>query len=134
MKTKLVTQIIVCLALLFGLGGLCGFAMSERRRTARPSLAQRPELRQEWTRRWVERRMAEDFARVAATPQQQSTLRASYDAMIAEFNAIQAESSAKVAAAFKRHGVETWKQLTPAQREQLRQLNDERRQRRATQP
>jgi hypothetical protein len=134
MKTKLVTQIIVWLVLLFGLGGLCGYAVSERRHTARPSLVQRQELREEWARRWVERRMAEDFARVAATPEQQSQLRASYDTLLAEFNAIQAESSAKVAAAFKRHGVETWKQLTPAQREQLRQLNDERRQRRATQP
>jgi hypothetical protein len=134
MKTKLVTQIIVCLALLFGLGDLCGFAMSERRYSPRLLLAQHQEAREEWARRWVERRMAEDFARVAATPEQQAKLRASYDTLLAEFSAIQAEPSAKIAAAFKRHGVDTWKQLTPAQREQLRQLNNERRQRRATQP
>ena len=133
MKTKLVTQIIVCLALLFGLGGLCGFAMSERRHTLRPPLAQRQELREEWTRRWVEKRMAQDFARLEATPEQQSLLRQSYDRLLSDFNAIQAEASAKVTEAFKRHGTDMWRNLTAQQRETLRQTNQERLQQRKTQ-
>ena len=49
--------------------------------------------------------------------------------MNSDLNAIQAEASAKVTEAFKRHGLETWKQLTPKQREVMRQTNQERLQR-----
>ena len=71
----------------------------------------------------------------AGTPEQQAALRQSYDRLLSDFNAIQAEASAKVTEAFKRHGLETWKQLTPKQREVMRQTNQERlQQRKAQQP
>ena len=61
-------------------------------------------------------------------------MRSSYEQLLSDFNAIQAEASAKVSEAFKRHGTDVWKELTPEQREILRQTNQERLQRRTTQP
>jgi len=131
MKTKLITQIIISLVVLFGLGGLCGYAMSARVHSGRPGWTQS----QEWARRWIEHRMAQDFARIEATPEQQAVLRQSYDRLLSDFNAIQAEASAKVTEAFKRHGTDMWRNLTPKQRETLRQTNQERlQQRKAQQP
>ncbi len=131
MKTKLLARILFSLFALFALGGLCGYAMSNRVQSGRPAWTQS----QEWARRWIEHRMARDFARLEATPEQQVALRSSYEQLLSEFNVIQAEASAKVSEAFKRHGAEMWKQLTPEQRRELRQLNRERlQQRQAPQP
>ena len=131
MKTKLFTQIIVSLVVLFGLGGLCGYAMSARVHSGRPAWTHS----EEWTRRWIEHRMAQDFARLEATPEQQAALRQSYDRLLSDFNVIQAEASAKVTEAFKRHGADMWRNLTPKQREVMRQTNQERiQQRKAQQP
>jgi hypothetical protein len=122
MKTKLLTQILLSLVALFGLGGLCGYAMSNRVQSGRPAWTRS----QAWTERWIEHRMAQDFARLDATPEQQAALRSSYEQLLSDFNAIQAEASAKVAEAFKRHGTEVWKELTPEQRDVMRQTNQER--------
>lgn len=131
MKTKLITQILVTLIVLFGLGGLCGYAMSTRIHSGRPAWTRS----EEWTRRWIEHRMMQDFARLDATPEQQAVLRQSYDRLLSDFNAIQAEASAKVTEAFKRHGTDMWRNLTPQQRETMRQTNQERlQQRKAQQP
>jgi hypothetical protein len=131
MKTKLITQILVTLVVLFGLGGLCGYAASVRISSRRPPWNRS----EEWASRWIEHRMAQDFARLEATPEQQEVLRQSYERLLSDFNAIQAESSAKVAEAFKRHGTDMWRNLTPEQREILRQTNQERlHQRKAQQP
>jgi len=127
MKTKLISQIIITLVVLFGLGGLCGYAMSARIHSGRPAWTQS----QKWAERWLEHRMTQDFARIDATPEQQAKLKPSYDRLLSDFNAIQAEASAKVADAFKRHGLDMWKQLTPEQREIIRQTNQERASRRA---
>jgi len=130
MKSKLLTQIIISLVVLFGIGGLCGYAMSARVHSGRPAWTRS----EEWTRRWIEHRMAQDFSRLEATPEQQAVLRESYEYLLSDFNAIQAEASAKVTNAFKRHGLDMWKQLTPKQREVLRQTNQERLNRKAPQP
>jgi hypothetical protein len=127
MKTKLISQIIVSLVVLFGLGGLCGYAMSNRVHSDRPAWTRS----QQWTERWIEYRMAQDFARIDATPEQQAKLTPSYDRLLSDFNAIQAEASSKVAEAFKRHGTDMWRNLKPDQREKLRQTNQERVSRRA---
>lgn len=130
MKSKLLTQIIFSLVVLFGLGGLCGYAMSARVHSSRPAWTRS----EEWTRRWLEQRMAQDFARIDATPEHQAKLKPSYDRLLSDFNAIQQESAQKVTDAFKRHGLDMWKQLTPEQREIIRQTNQERLNRKATQP
>jgi Spy/CpxP family protein refolding chaperone len=130
MKSKLLTQIIISLVVLFGIGGLCGYAMSARVHSGRPAWTRS----EEWTRRWIEHRMAQDFSRLEATPEQQAVLRESYEHLLSDFNAIEAEASTKVTNAFKRHGLDMWKQLTPKQREVLRQTNQERLNRKAPQP
>lgn len=131
MKTKLLARILFSLVALFGVGTLCGYAMSNRVHSGRPAWTRS----QQWAERWIEYRMTQDFARLEATPEQQAVLRSSYEELLSDFNAIQAEASAKVAEAFKRHGTDMWKQLTPEQREILRQTNQERlQQRKATQP
>jgi len=127
MKTKLISQIIITLVVLFGLGGLCGYAMSARIHSGRPAWTQS----QKWAERWLEHRMTQDFARIDATPEQQAKLKPSYDRLLSDFNAIQQESAQKVTDAFKRHGLDMWKQLTPEQREIIRQTNQERVSRRA---
>ena len=131
MKTKLITQIVFCLITLFGLGSVCGYAVSGRVQSGRPAWTRS----QQWAERWIEYRMTQDFARLDATPEQQAQLKSSYDRLLSDFNAIQAEASTKVAEAFKRHGTDLWKALTPEQREILRQTNQERlQQRQAPQP
>jgi hypothetical protein len=131
MKSKLLTQIIFSLVVLFALGGLCGYAMSARVHSARPAWTRS----EEWARRWIEHRMAQDFARLEATPEQQGVLRESYDRLLSDFNVIQAEASAKLTDAFKRHSTDMWRNLTPAQRETMRQTNQQRlQQRKAQQP
>lgn len=131
MKSKLITQIAVSLIVLFGLGGLCGYATSSRIHSYRPATSRS----EEWAGRWIEHRMAQDFARIEATPEQQEVLRQSYERLLSDFNAIQAEASAKVGEAFKRHGADMRRNLTPRQRELLRETNQERlQQRKARQP
>ena len=129
MKTKLITQIFVTLTVLFGLGGLCGYAMSSRLHSGRPAWTRS----EAWAQRWIEHRMSQDFARLQATPEQQAVLRQSYDRLLSDFNAIQAEASAQVTEAFKRHGTTMWRNLTPKQREVMRQTNQERLQQRKEQ-
>lgn len=125
MKAKLIAQIVIYLVLLFSLGGVCGYAMSTQIPPRRPAWTQS----KEWAARWIEHRMSTDFAAIHATPEQQEKLRPIYDQLLEDFSVIQDQSAQKVGAAFKRHGVEMWKQLTPEQREQLREINQQRLQR-----
>lgn len=129
MKKKLITQIAATLLLLFSLGAVCGFVTSSRLQSGRPAWTKS----EEWARRWIDRRMRQDFTRLEPTPEQQAAMRESYERLLSDFNAIQADASEKIAEAFKRHGTNVWRQLTPEQRESLRQLNQERRSRQAAQ-
>lgn len=126
MKTKLLARILFSLVALFGVGTLCGYAMSNRVQYGRPAWTRS----QEWAERWIEHRMAQDYARINATSEQQAAMRSSYEQLLSDFNAIQAEASAKVAEAFKRHGTDVWKELTPEQREVMRESNQDRLQQR----
>jgi Spy/CpxP family protein refolding chaperone len=127
MNAKPVFKVVSCLVALFVMGSMCGYAVSSRVTHGRPAWTQS----QEWAERWLEQRMAQDFSRIEATPEQQAQLKPSYDRLLSDFNAIQRESAQKVTDAFKRHGLDIWKQLTPKQRETLRQTNQERVSRRA---
>ena len=131
MRTRLLTQIIFTLVLLFGLGGFCGYAMSTRIHTQRPAFGRG----KEWAARAVERRKAEDFARLGATPEQQAALSPIYEKLLSDIHGIQTETAARVAQAFKQHGAEVWRNLGPEQREIFRQSIQERLQKRkALQP
>lgn len=127
MNRKVIAQIVVCLVVLFALGSICGYAVSDRVVRVRQARAQPLE----WADRWMERRIAEDFARLSVTPEQEAALRPVYERLLSDFKVIQQESAQKVTDAFKRHRVDTWKQLTPAQREIFRQANLDRASRRA---
>ena len=127
MNAKPVFKVVSCLVALFVMGSMCGYAVSSRVTHSRPAWTQS----QEWAERWLEQRMAQDFSRIEATPEQQAQLKPSYDRLLSDFNAIQRESAQKVTDAFKRHGLDIWKQLTPKQRETLRQTTQERVSRRA---
>jgi len=122
MTSKSILKIVACLTALFLLGSVCGYATSGR-------LAPRANYPRstQWAERWLEKRMAEDFQRLAATPEQQEELRPIYHRLLNEFNAIQAESAEKVTDSFKRHGRDIWMQLTPEQRSEFQKLNQERR-------
>ena len=125
MNWKPAVKVVSCLVALFVMGSMCGYAVSGRVRKSRPAWTQN----QEWAERWLEQRMAQDFAAIQATPEQQERLRPSYDRLRSDFNAIQQESAQKVTDAFKRHGLAMWQQLTPEQRKIMQQTNRERRNR-----
>jgi Spy/CpxP family protein refolding chaperone len=125
MNVKTIVKIVSCLTGLFLLGSVCGFAMSGRVATARGPAAFSGGG--QWIERWLDRRMAGDFATIEATPEQQAELRASYDDLRAELEAIRKESAMKVTAAITRHRQGMWSKLTPEQRKALWQSNQERR-------
>lgn len=122
MKRKLIIQIVICLTALFALGGVCGYALSGRETQQRSTY---PGGRQ-WAERWLERRMAEDFAAIAATPDQEARLRPIYSSLLADVQAIQQESAQKVTEAFKKHNRELRSKLSGAQLEALQSLGQER--------
>lgn len=123
MKTKLVTQILVTLVVIFGLGGLCGYAMSGRFHSGQPSQTQGSP----WAKRWVEKCMADDFAAIHATPEQEEVLKPVYEALLQDFQAIQQEAAARVGVALRARGREIGMKLTPAQLEAFQQSHRQRR-------
>lgn len=127
MNVKPVVKVVSCLTGLFLLGSVCGFAMSGRVAAAREPSATTAVGGGQWAERWLERRMAADFAAVQATPGQQEALRPAYENLRADFAAIQREAAGKVAESIKRHRLAVWAQLTPEQRQAFRQSNQERR-------
>ncbi len=130
MNAKPVLKIFICLLALFLMGSVCGYAVSGRISQWRPASSRT----QEWAERWLEKRMARDFAAIEATPEQQQQLRPSYERLLSDFNAIQDESAQKVTEALKRHSLDLRKKLTPAQREIIKQTNQERVSRRTNNP
>lgn len=129
MNVKPVVKVVSCLTGLFLLGSVSGFAVSGRVTAAREPAAttavgggggQRVE-------RWLDHRMAADFAAVQATPELAEALRPAYENLRADFAAIQREAAGKVAESIKRHRLAVWAQLTPEQRQAFRQSNQERR-------
>ena len=124
MNVKPVMKVSLCLAVIFLLGSVCGVAMSGRVTPApKPALVGGGP----WIERWLDRRMAGDFAAIQATPQLQEELRSSYDDLRTELNSIRQESAKKVAQAIGRHRQAVWAKLTPEQRKALWQSNQDRR-------
>jgi Spy/CpxP family protein refolding chaperone len=121
-----VVKVVSCLTGLFLLGNVCGVAVSGRVAAARGSV---PIGGGQWVERWLDRRMAEDFATIQATPEQQEQLRSTYGHLRADFSTIRQEAAQKVAEAIKRHRQEMWAKLTPEQRKAFLKSNQERRSR-----
>jgi hypothetical protein len=122
MKLNPTVKVAACLATLFLFGGVCGFAMSGwivGRWTTRTNAA--------WTERWLERRVAEDFATLQPSSAQQAQLRPLYHQLVADFVAIQQDSAQRVNDAFRRFNREVRGKLTSEQREAMRELMQKRR-------
>ena len=115
------TKVIICLFALFGFGAASGIGIT---RTVQPSrIAQGA-----WSEQaWLDRRFAEDCQRLNLTPEQRETLRGQYDGVASEMRVIREETAKKVRELFVRKGTEIYRNLTPAQREEYRELNNERR-------
>lgn len=115
------TKIILCLFALFTLGAASGVGIT---RTVQPSRAQQ----RAWSEQaWLERRYAEDVRRLEATPEQQEMLREQYDLLVSDVQAIRDDTAKRIREAFGKRGSEIYRKLTPAQREEYRKLNEERR-------
>jgi hypothetical protein len=128
MNVKPVVKVVSCLTGLFLLGNVSGFAVSGRVAAARG--VEKPDAESsQRIERWLDRRMAGDFAAIQATPAQQEQLRSSYQDLRTDLAVVRQESAQRVAEAIKRHRQEVWTKLTPAQREAFRQTYQERRSR-----
>lgn len=127
MNVKPFVKVAFCLTGLFLLGSVSGFAVSGRVAASRGSSS--AHIGGQWIERWLDRRMAGDFAAIQATPEQQEQLRSSYQDLRADLTVIRQESAQRVAEAIKRHRQEVWTKLTPEQREVFRQTYQERRSR-----
>lgn len=114
-------KVILCLFALFAFGAASGIGIAK---TVQPSrVAQRA-----WSEQmWLERRFAEDVKRLDLTAEQQTMLRGQYDELASDMRVIRDETAKKVRDVFVKRGTEIYRQLTPAQREEFRQLNEERR-------
>lgn len=115
------TKVIICLFALFTLGAASGIGIT---RNVQPSRAQQ----RAWSEQaWLERRYAEDVQRLNLTPEQQDAFRGQYDELTSDLRAIREETAKKVREAFVKRGTALYRNLTPAQREEYRKLNEERR-------
>lgn len=115
------TKVIICLFALFAFGAASGVGIT---RSVQPSRA----TQRAWSEQaWLERRFAEDVQRLNLTPEQQDVLRGQYDGLASDMRTIREETTKKVRDLFVKKGTEIYRTLTPAQREEYRKLNDERR-------
>ena len=115
------TKVIICLFALFAFGAASGIGIS---RSVQPSRA----AQRTWSEQaWLERRFAEDVQRLNLTPELQDVLRGQYDGLASDMRSIREETTKKVRDLFVKKGTEIYRNLTPAQREEYRKLNDERR-------
>jgi Spy/CpxP family protein refolding chaperone len=124
MNVKPLLKVSLCLAGIFLLGSVCGVAMSGHVGAARrPTVAGGGQ----WIERWLDRRMANDFAVIQATPEQQQELRGTYDDLRADLDNIRQDAKERVTAAISRHRQNLWAKLTPEQRKDLWQATQDRR-------
>ncbi|HEV7405265.1 MAG TPA: hypothetical protein VGO11_20140 [Chthoniobacteraceae bacterium] len=114
------TKIILALAALFFLGGVCGYAFSNRQ-------AEPPATSGRWEDRWVEQRLREDLERLKLTPDQVAQTRPSYDQLLADVRQVREQTARGMFRAVSAHRQTLSEQLTPEQREEFQKLSAERR-------
>jgi Spy/CpxP family protein refolding chaperone len=114
-------KVIICLFALFSLGAASGIGIT---RKATPSWS----TLKTWSEgAWLEKRYAEDVQRLNLTPEQQEALRGQYDLLASDMRVVREETAKKLRDVFAKRGTEIHRSLTPAQREEYRKLNEERR-------
>ena len=114
--------IIACLVTLFGFGGVCGFAVSNRHWN-------RAIQRAHWEEKWLEARKREDAQRLNLTPEQSKQLAPLYDQLLSDIRNIREEAAHNIVQAVLRQGRAMTQDLTPEQLEKFSKLSDERRDR-----
>jgi Spy/CpxP family protein refolding chaperone len=113
-------KIILALAALFLLGGVCGYALSNRQTDHAPTNIR-------WEDRWVEQRLREDIERLKLTPEQVAQTRPSYDQLLAEVRKVREQTARGIFRAVSAHRQTLAEQLTPEQRTEFQKLSEERR-------
>ena len=120
MKRKLILQIVLSLAGLFFLGGVCGYAVSNRQ-------TERFSTKANWEDRWTELRIREDIERLKLTPEQAAQARPSYDQLLADIRKVREQTAHGIFRAVSTQGRTLSEQLTPEQRQEYLKLTEERR-------
>jgi hypothetical protein len=115
-----IVKILAGFAVLFGLGGLCGSAVSTR-----PAAIAARQAR--WEEHWVQKRMQEDADRLRLTPEQVEKARPLYDQMLADFHSVREEATRNLVQATVKQGRALWPELTPDQQKEFEGLSEERR-------
>jgi len=113
-------RIILSLAVLFLLGGVCGYAFANRQ-------AERLATKAHWEERWIELRVREDIVRLKLTPEQVAQSRPSYDQLLADIRKVREQTAHGIFRAVSAQGRTLSEQLTPEQREEYVKLTEERR-------
>jgi Spy/CpxP family protein refolding chaperone len=114
------TKVILSLAALFLLGGVCGYAVSNRQ-------TERFSTKANWEERWMELRIREDIERLKLTPEQAAQARPSYDQLLADIRKVREQTARGIFRAVSTQGRTLSEQLTPEQREEYLKLTEERR-------
>src|SRR3954452_3018065 len=81
-----IRRIILSLAAIFLLGGVCGYAFANRQ-------TDRLASRAHWEERWIELRVHEDIVRLKLTPEQVARARPSYDQLLADIRRVQEQTA-----------------------------------------
>ena len=108
--------ILASLIALFFLGGVCGFALAVR--------AVKNTLNESY---WVGERMKEESKRLKLTPEQRAKAQPSYDALQQDLGNIKTQTMESIVAATLKQSVALAALLTPAQADEFKKLNEERR-------
>src|SRR4051794_4965930 len=116
-------KIILALAALFFLGGVCGYAFSNRKTEDGWVRERQPT----WEDRWVEQRLREDIERLKLTPEQIAQTRPSYDQLLADVRLVREQTARGIFRAVSAHRQTLSEQLTPEQRQEFQKLSEERR-------
>jgi Spy/CpxP family protein refolding chaperone len=120
MKRSRIARIILSLAVLFLLGGVCGYAFASRH-------TERLATKAHWEEGWLELRVREDIARLKLTPEQIAQSRPSYDQLLADIRNVREQTARGIFRAVSAQGRTLSEQLTPEQREEYLKLTEERR-------
>lgn len=120
MKSTGFFKVAACLAVLFVLGGVCGYALSFSRPVQR---VQRARLEQ----RWLEAKEREDAERLKLTAEQQEKVRPIYQQLTADIRRVREQAAREIGEAMRRHGRALRQELTPEQQEEFNRLMEERR-------
>ena len=113
-------KVILCLIVLFLLGGVCGYSFSNRQ-------VERPSSKVRWEEQWLDLRQREDIARLKLTPEQVAQARASYDQLLADLRKVREQTAHGIFRAVSAQGQALSQQLTPEQRDGFQKLTEERR-------